>query len=107
MNDRVGSSRAEPGRTGQRVRPTRDLIAVKRWGKDRLGEVQLALPNDAHTWYYIPTMRIDEALLIKTYDSNPTMPTRSAIHSAFDDPATPAEVAPRESIETSCFVFFD
>jgi len=83
-----------------------DLVAVKRRGKDRLGEIQLALPNEAHKWYYFPKMSMNEVLLIKTYDSDASLPTRSAIHSAFADPATPAEAAPRESIETRCFVFY-
>lgn len=83
------------------------LVRVKRQGKDRIGEVQLATWNDKHAWYYFPEMKMDEALLIKTYDSTMDGKTRFTIHTAFDDPNTPSGAAPRESMETRCFAFFD
>ncbi len=82
------------------------LVRVKRQGNDRMGEVQLATWNDTHTWYYFPEMQMDEALLIKTYDSSTDGRTRFTIHTAFDDPATPPDATPRESMETRCFAFF-
>ncbi len=85
----------------------RDLVAVKRRGRDRLGEIQLALPNDLHTWYYFPGMNEDEALLIKTYDSDTELPARFTIHTSFDDPGCPRNAPARESIETRSFVFFE
>jgi hypothetical protein len=32
---------------------------------------------------------------------------RFSLHSAFDDPTSPANAKPRESIETRTFAFFD
>ena len=83
-----------------------DLIASERRAKDRIGEIHQALFNPAHRWYYFPDMRPDEALLIKTYDSETDGRARFTIHSAFDDPNTPPDAPPRESIETRAFVYF-
>lgn len=87
------------------VAPT-DLVAVERRAQDRVGEIQLALYNPAHRWTYFPTMAMDEAVLIKTYDSATDGRARFTIHTSFDDPTSTADDPPRESIETRCFVFF-
>ena len=83
-----------------------DLVPVKRLSNDRIGEIQYALHNPNHRWFYFPVMQIDEAALIKTYDSATDGRARFTIHSAFDDPSAAADAAPRQSIETRCFVFF-
>jgi len=83
-----------------------DLVAVERKARDRIGEIQLALHNPAHRWFYFPGMTMDEAALIKTYDSATDGRARFTIHTAFDDPTAAADAPPRESIETRCFVFF-
>jgi hypothetical protein len=83
-----------------------DLVTSERRAKDRIGEVQQALFNPNHRWYYFPRMTRDEALLIKTYDSETDGRARFTIHTAFDDPNTPADASPRESIESRAFVFF-
>ncbi len=49
----------------------------------------------------------NEALLIKGYDSLDDGRARFALHTAFDDPTTPPNAAPRESIEVRALVFFD
>ncbi len=83
-----------------------DLVPVERQARERIGEIQLALYNPAHRWYYFPQMRADEALLFKTFDSATDGRARFTIHTSFHDPNAPAEAAPRESIESRCFVFF-
>lgn len=83
-----------------------DLVSVERRAKDRIGEIQQALHNPAHRWYYFPDMQPDEALLIKTYDSETDGRARFTIHTAFEDPKAAADAPPRESIETRCFAFF-
>jgi hypothetical protein len=83
-----------------------DLVSVVRQAKDRIGEIQQAVYNPAHRWYYFPEMTPDEALLIKTYDSATDGRARFTIHTSFEDPNSAADAAPRESIETRCFVFF-
>jgi hypothetical protein len=83
-----------------------DLIAVERRARDRIGEIQLGLYNPAHRWTYFPEMAMDEAALIKTYDSATDGRARFTLHTSFDDPTAAADAPPRESIETRCFVFF-
>ncbi len=83
-----------------------DLVAVKRVAKDRVGELQMARFNAAHRWFYYPAMDSDEAVLIKTYDSATDGRNRFTIHTAFEDPNSAADAAPRQSLETRCFVFY-
>lgn len=83
-----------------------ERIAVERRAKDRVGELQLALYSPRHRWYWYPAMTMNEAVLIKTYDSATDGRTRFTIHSAFTDPTAAPDSPPRESIETRCFVFF-
>ncbi len=83
-----------------------DLVSVKRQARDRIGEIQQAVYNPAHRWYYFPEMQPDEALLIKTYDSATDGRARFTLHTSFDDPTAAADAEPRESLETRCFAFF-
>ena len=83
-----------------------DLIAAERRAKDRVGEIQQAVFNPAHRWYYFPNRERHEAVLIKVYDSAEDGRARFTIHTAFDDPTSPPDAPPRESIETRTFVFF-
>ena len=83
-----------------------DLVSVKRVAKDRVGELQMARFNAAHQWYYFPSMRNDEAVLIKTYDSARDGRNRFTIHTAFADPNSAVDAAPRQSLETRWFVFY-
>lgn len=83
-----------------------DLVSVERQAKERIGEIQQAVYNPAHRWYYFPAMQPDEALLIKTYDSASDGRARFTLHTSFDDPGVAADAPPRESLETRCFVFF-
>ena len=87
------------------VRPE-DLVSVERRAEERTGELQVALYDSGHRWYYFPEMQMDEALLFKTFDSETDGRARFTIHSSFEDPDAPADAAPRESIETRCLVFF-
>jgi hypothetical protein len=50
-------------------------------------------------------MRTDEALLLKCFDSDERR-TQFTAHSAFQDPTSPANAAPRESIEARTILFF-
>jgi len=83
-----------------------DLVASERRAKGRVGEIQQALYNPAHRWYWFPDMRPDEAVLIKTYDSATDGRARYTLHTAFRNPTAAPDAAPRESIEARCFVFF-
>ena len=86
--------------------PRRDLVEVTRRAQDRVGQIQMARFNPAHEWVYFPDMEMDEAALIKTYDSATDGRNRFTIHTAFTDPTSKPDAAPRQSIETRCFAFF-
>ncbi len=87
------------------VRP-QDLVSVERRAEERTGELQVALHDSGHRWYYFPEMQMDEALLFKTFDSETDGRARFTVHSSFADPDAPVDAPPRESIETRCLVFF-
>ena len=83
-----------------------DLIASDLIYRDKVGETYAVARNPAHRWFYFPKMQPDEAILIKCFDSDKANPGRFTAHTAFDDPTTPANAAPRESIEVRALVFF-
>ena len=58
-----------------------------------------------HKWYWVPGMQPAEALVFKLFDSDPDAVQFTA-HSAFTDPAAPADAAPRQSIEMRTIAFF-
>jgi hypothetical protein len=87
--------------------PQKGFIRVERRYKYRTGEVYHIAHDPGHAWFYFPRMTRDEALVFKVFDSDATKPSRFTAHSAFDDPNTPADAPPRESIETRTFAFFD
>ena len=51
-------------------------------------------------------MTADEVVLIRCFDSARYGAARFSAHGAFDDPSTPSDAPPRESIETRALVFF-
>jgi hypothetical protein len=87
--------------------PQKGFILVERRYQYRTGEVYHIAHDPAHEWFYFPQMTRNEALVFKVFDSDATKPSRFTAHSAFDDPATPADAPPRESIETRTFAFWD
>jgi len=84
----------------------KDLVPVKREGKERMGELQLMLHEPTHRWCYFPKMTFSEALVFKTFDSRTDGRTRFTAHTSIVDPTAPVDAPPRESIETRCFVFY-
>ena len=48
-----------------------DLVVSERRAKDRIGEVQQALYSPRQRWYWYPKVSAEEAILIKTFDSDP------------------------------------
>ena len=84
-----------------------DLTLLDLVYPDRTGEIYNATFNPDHRWYYFPDMQKDEAILIKGYDSADDGRARFTLHTAFDDPTSPPDAAPRQSIEIRTLVFFD
>ncbi|MBS0518071.1 MAG: methyltransferase [Proteobacteria bacterium] len=85
----------------------RDLAVCDLVYADRVGEIYQGVYNADHRWHYFPAMKRDEAILIKCYDSAKDGRARFSLHSAFDDPSSPADARPRQSIEVRTFAFFD
>ncbi len=83
-----------------------DLLPMERRARDRVGEMQQATFASRHRWYFFPDMDREEALVFKTYDSADDGRARRSLHSAFDNPQAPGDAAPRVSIETRVFAFF-
>lgn len=57
-----------------------------------------------HRWYWVPYMEPREALVFKLFDSNPDAVQHTA-HSAFEDPNTPPDAAPRQSVEVRTIAY--
>ncbi|HEX4182738.1 MAG TPA: CmcJ/NvfI family oxidoreductase [Caulobacteraceae bacterium] len=74
--------------------------------RHRRGEIYLLAHDPAQRWLYVPDLQLDEAILIKCWDSD-TSVAQFAPHTAFEDPTTPAGTPPRESIEFRTIAFFD
>jgi hypothetical protein len=85
---------------------TKELFPSSRVYPDRVGEVYHCAYNPEHRWYYFPKMQRDEAIVFKTFDSAKDGRARWTAHSAFDDPTSPPEAPPRESIEMRTLAFF-
>ena len=83
-----------------------DLIATDLVYRDRTGEVYQTAWNPDHRWFYYPGLEESEAILIKCYDSATDGTARFTCHTAFEDPTTPADALPRESIEARTLAFF-
>lgn len=92
---------------------------------DRVGENYFVCPSANHSeqsrqhdWYYYPDMTMNEALLLKQWDSNGGIAkgydvdnikshlSTFTVHSAFLDPSCP-DVPPRRSIEVRCVVVWE
>jgi hypothetical protein len=85
---------------------TKELIPSARVYPDRRGEVYHSTYNPEHRWYYFPNMQRNEAIVFKTFDSERDGRARWTAHCAFDDPSSPPDAPPRESIEMRTLAFF-
>ncbi len=84
----------------------KELVASNLVYRNRIGETYAITYNPAHQWFYFPQLEPKEALLIKCFDSAEDGQARFAAHSAFDDPTSPTDAPPRESIELRSLVFY-
>jgi hypothetical protein len=60
--------------------------------------------DPGHRWYWVPHMQPWEALVFKLFDSKSDAVQHTA-HSAFEDPNTPHDAAPRQSIEVRTIAY--
>jgi hypothetical protein len=83
-----------------------DMMATERRAAERVGETYRLMHNPNQQWFYFPLMQRNEAMLIKSYESEDDGRARFAPHTAIVDPNTTAEAPPRQSIESRVFAFF-
>lgn len=69
----------------------------------RVGQIYSVAHRDGQRWFYFPEMRMNEAILIKGYDTLKDGRARFTPHSAFVHPETPTGAPPRRSIEVRTF----
>ena len=84
----------------------KDFIISERIYPNRVGQTYAVGYNPQHQWHWFPRMRRDEALVFKVFDSATDGRARWTAHTAFDDPTTPPNARPRESIEIRTLAFF-
>ncbi len=85
---------------------TSDMIISERRAPGRIGQTYAIKFNPAHKWYWFPRMRREEAYIFKVFDSEKDGRARWTAHTAFEDPTTPPNARPRESIEIRTMAFF-
>lgn len=83
-----------------------DFLTLKMNYRDRIGQIYVLRHSPQHHWWYFPRMTPEQAVLLKTYDSETDGRARFLGHSAFDHPDTPADAPRRESIEIRTIAFF-
>jgi hypothetical protein len=83
-----------------------DLLVAERRYPHRVGQTYRLKYNPDHRWFYFPGMSRDEALVFKVYDSEKDGRARFTPHTSFDDPTSPPDAVPRQSIEVRAFAFF-
>ena len=83
-----------------------DFIATDLIYPDRTGEVYRIGYNPEHRWFYVPKLRPDEAILIKSFDSADDGRARFTPHTAFAHPGTTPGTEKRASIESRVLVFY-
>jgi hypothetical protein len=84
----------------------RDFVPSDLVYPDRVGETYRFKYNPNHRWFYFPRLDRDEAILLKCYDSKEDGRARFTAHTAFEDPSSPADAPPRESIEVRALIFW-
>jgi hypothetical protein len=82
-----------------------DVLATDLIYPDRVGEIYSIAYNPSQRWFYFPEMSRDEAVLLKTFDSDPAR-ARFSAHGAFADPNFPDPKVLRESIEVRALLFW-
>jgi hypothetical protein len=83
-----------------------NLIVAERRYPHRIGQTYAITYNPEHAWYWFPRMQRHEALVFKVFDSLTDGRARWTAHTAFQDPTSPSNAPPRESIEIRTLAFF-
>jgi hypothetical protein len=84
----------------------KNLVVSERRAHNRIGQTYAITYDPAHRWFWFPRQRREEAIVFKVYDSLQDGRARWTAHTAFEDPTSPPQARPRESIEIRTFAFF-
>jgi hypothetical protein len=84
----------------------KDFVASDLIYRDKVGETYRFTYNPNHRWFYFPHLERNEVILLKCYDSKEDGRARFTAHTAFEDPTSGPDAAPRESIEVRALVFW-
>lgn len=87
--------------------PDKDLLAADHIYSDRRGETYRICYSPEQHWYYISEMGMDEAVIIKCYDSLQDGRAKLSGHGAARLVENPPDAIPRQSIEVRTIGFFD
>ncbi|THV02829.1 hypothetical protein K435DRAFT_917967 [Dendrothele bispora CBS 962.96] len=86
----------------------KDLVPITLIYPDKEGEALGVRYNPEHKWKYLKGMTPDDFVLIKCYDSKEDGSVSVLTpHTAFEDPSTPKDALPRESIELRFLILYD
>lgn len=85
-----------------------DLVPNDLIYRERRGQTYAIRHSAAHRWYYFPRQRRDEVAAFIHYNSATAddVCPGAVPHSAFDDPTTPADAMPRQSLEMRVLAWF-
>ena len=83
-----------------------NLVASDLKYPDRTGETYSVTYNPNQRYYYFPKMQPNEPVLIRCFDSALRGAARFSAHTGFDDPSSPPNAPPRESLEVRTLVFY-
>lgn len=86
--------------------PQDDFFKLLLRYRDRNGENYVMRYSPDHKWWYFPKMTPDQAILLKTYESETDGRARFVGHTAFEDPTSPADAPVRESVEIRTIALF-
>jgi hypothetical protein len=81
------------------------VISERRY-PNRVGQTYAITYDPNNKWFWFPHMRREEAIVFKVFDSAKDGRARWTAHTAFDDPTSPPNAPPRESIEIRTIAFF-
>jgi hypothetical protein len=84
----------------------KDFVPSDLHYRDKLGETYRFTYNPNHRWFYFPHLEREEVILLKCYDSKEDGRARFTAHTAFEDPTSAPDAAPRESIEVRALLFW-
>jgi hypothetical protein len=84
-----------------------DFLVAERRYPHRVGQTYRLKYSPNHRWFYFPEMRREEALVFKVYESKKDGRARFTPHTSFEDPTSPPNAPPRQSIEVRAFAFFN